>query len=302
MMWVKRICANALTEEGMRKLVNFRNGTGLRLWVAIGLFCLFTPVLDAASFMHVTNGVWSSGFTTGGTQLPQNVANTLDPHFGLIQLPVGCTGVTCTQDGTTPLNSSTFVVQGPSGVFPFVGGGWMANTSSSLWIGPRSNQTDPDSLGTTFPNVGVFASDTSPYVYRTTFDLTALGLNPLTAAIALGWQSDNYQMSAVRLCQISSASDPVCNISYTIGASGNLGHAAALTALNIQHGVNATFGSGLMALDFIVYNTTIGWGGNPSGLRVEITSATADEAGVPEPATGLLIGAALVLLGWRRRC
>lgn len=284
----------------MRIFVDFADQVRRHLWVSAGLFCLFTPTLDAASFRHVTNGIWSSGFSSGGVALPQNVQNTLDPHFSLIQLPTGCSGISCTQDGTTPLNNSTFVVNGPAPVFPF-DGSWLANTSTSAWIGPRSDQGNPTVPNSNFPNVGVFASNSSPYVYRTVFNLDALGLNPLTAAIALAWQSDNFENSQIRLCQVSTAADPVCNVSFAIAGSGNAGHNVALTSVSIQHGVNATFGSGMMALDFIVFNTEIVSGRNPSGMRVEITSATADTAGVPEPTTALLIGLGLIALGLCRR-
>jgi hypothetical protein len=57
-----------------------------------------------------------------------------------------------------------------------------------------------------------------------------------------------------------------------------------------------------MALDFIVYNPVvpIGWN-NPSGMRVQIISATADDNAIPEPATIGLIGLGLVAIGFIRR-
>jgi len=284
----------------MRMFVDLANQIRRHLWMSAGLVCLLTPTLDAASFMHVANGVWSSGFSSGGSLLPQNVQNTLDPHFSLIQLPAGCSGISCTQDGTTPFNNSTFVVNGPAPVFPF-DGSWMANTSSSAWIGPRSDQGNPTVPNSNFPNVGIFANNNSPYVYRTLFNLGALGLNPLTAAIALAWQSDNFENSQIRLCSVATATDPVCDAAFAIAGSGNAGHNVALTNVNLQHGVNATFSSGWMALDFIVYNTEITSGRNPSGMRVQITSATADTADVPEPTTALLVGVALIAIGIRRR-
>jgi hypothetical protein len=54
-----------------------------------------------------------------------------------------------------------------------------------------------------------------------------------------------------------------------------------------------------MALDFIVYNTPLDDGPNPSGLRVEILSATASDtppAPVPEPSTWVLFGAGMLIL------
>jgi hypothetical protein len=59
-----------------------------------------------------------------------------------------------------------------------------------------------------------------------------------------------------------------------------------------------------MALDFIVYNSNIGFGFNPTGMRVEILSADAEAAQnpVPEPATLGMISFALIGAGlWHRR-
>ncbi len=98
----------------------------------------------------------------------------------------------------------------------------------------------------------------------------------------------------------------MCNVSTTIGSSGNNGqNALSLTPVSIAHGVNnANFTAGLNALDFIVYNQVIPFGGNPSGLRVQMLSATADPdptPPIPEPASLLFISTGLIAVGLYHR-
>lgn len=265
---------------------------------------LLVPTVQAGSFMNVANGVWSTGVSSGGTQLPSSNFGVVDPHYRLAQIPDGCSGTNCLDDYFTAFGPETFVVMGPAGTYP-LDGTWLANNANSLWIGPRSNQTNPS-----LPFNEIYASSTSPYVYRQVFDLTALGLNPATASILLGWLSDNnsafgLSFSQIRLCSVASITDPVCSSLSTVTGSTNAGEgAASLTSVSLTNGVNGvTFSAGLMALDFVVYNQYIFSGANPSGLRVEIVSATADAADnpVPEPATMVLIGAGLIGLGALRR-
>ena len=158
------------------------------------------------------------------------------------------------------------------------------NDLNSGWIGPRANQTNPVTGGTTFPNVEIFGAPGSPYVYRMVFNLTALGLNPLTANIQLGWISDGNSGSQIRLCSIASAADPVCAAGTTITASSNTGPTDPLfSSVSIQHGFgNANFTAGLMALDFIVPHTPLAPGQlNPSGVRVKIFFASASFRPLP---------------------
>ncbi|MBS1829684.1 MAG: hypothetical protein JST93_30575 [Acidobacteria bacterium] len=276
----------------------------------IFLASLMALTVQAASFMHVSNGVWSSGFSNGGTLIATNVPASIDPHFALLYTPLGCSGASCTQDGGAPFGTNSYVVQDPGGQYPFTGT-WLNNDGSSSWIGPRSNQSNP-LVGGTAPNVEVYASSTDFYVYRMVFDFSSLGLLYNTANIQLAWLSDNNSnnggglLSHIRLCGIASASDPVCNVSTTIGSSGNNGqNALSLTPVSIAHGVNnANFTAGLNALDFIVYNQVIPFGGNPSGLRVQMLSATADPdptPPIPEPASLLFISSGLIAVGLYHR-
>jgi hypothetical protein len=286
-------------------------GAGLRLMRFVLLASLMASTVQAASFMHVNNGVWSSGFSSAGTLLATNVPATVDPHFNLLYTPLGCAGASCTQDGGAPFGGNTYVVQDPGGQYPFTGT-WLNNDSNSLWLGPRSNQMNPAVGGTTAPNVEVYASNTDFYVYRMVFDFSSLGLLFNTANIQLSWLSDNNAngngtlLSHIRLCGITSASDPVCDASTAVASSGNNGqNALSLTPVSIVHGVgNATFSAGLNALDFIVYNSVVPFGGNPSGFRVQITSANADpdpNPPIPEPASLLFISSGLIAVGLYHR-
>ncbi|MCS7026132.1 MAG: PEP-CTERM sorting domain-containing protein [Bryobacteraceae bacterium] len=259
-------------------------------------------------FVNGFPGVFSTGFSSSNTLLS---GGAVDPHYTLIKLPAGCSGVPCAEDGVNPsgplglFGPSTYVVLGPNGTYPLNGVAWVRpNDSNSQWIGPRADQTNP------VQGVNhIFSSSTDFYAYRMVFNLTAMGLVPSTANIQLAWLSDNNTngsspllMSHIRLCAINSASDPVCPASTMITGSGNAGQGSAtLTPVSIVHGVNnAFFSAGLMALDFIVYNANIPDGQlNPSGLNVDIISATAED--IPEPATVSLISFGLLGLGLAAR-
>src|SRR5262245_58384642 len=253
------------------------------------------------SFAHVANGVWSTGFNASNGLLSGNGA--VDPHYPLAKLPAGCVGtLECSEDGSlgNAFGPSSYLVLGPNGTYPLQSGVWAMNDSNSQWIGPRDNQTNPVVGGTTFPNVAVFASNTDFYAYRTVFNLTQLGLNPATANIQLQWASDDNTTgplsSHIRLCSISGPSDPFCASGTTVASSGNNGPGAPLTNVNITSG----FTAGSMALDFIVYNQVLIAPGpgvlNPSGLRVQIVSATAENI-IPEPTTLLMLALGLFGVG-----
>jgi len=276
----------------------------------IFLTSLMALTVQAASFMHVNNGVWSTGFSSGGTVLATNVPATVDPHFYLLYTPAGCSGPSCIQDGGAPFGVNSYVVQDPGGQYPFTGT-WLSNNANSSWIGPRSNQFNP-MVGGTAPNNEVFASATDFYVYRMVFNLSSLALLYNTANIQLAWLSDNNANNAataqahIRLCGITAVTDAVCNLSTAIGSSSNTGqNSLSLTNVSIAHGVNnANFSAGLNALDFIVYNQTVPFGANPSGMRVQLISANADpdpNPPIPEPASLLLISTGLMVAGLYRR-
>jgi hypothetical protein len=258
------VAASGLNPSGFRVQVNSATAEPLR-----------------PSFRSVINGVWSTGFNNANGLL---AGGAVDPHYFLISLPAGCSGLPCNEDGT-PGNSfgpSVYVVLGPNGTFP-LNGTWSPNTSTAQWIGTRADQTNPLVGGTVFPNVSVFASATDPYVYRQVFNISALGLDPTTALIRLQWQSDSPTAgggafaSHIRLCAIASASDPSCSPTRQVVNSNSQGEGTVLGRfVDIVHGIgNAQFSNGLMALDFMVFNDVSAATRNPAGMRVRIVSATA---------------------------
>ena len=274
---------------------------------------VMTASMSAATFNHVNGGVWSTGFDAGGGILSGGSA---DPHYTLIYLPQSWSGGgpcqtapngQCQVTAGDNFGPETYVVLGSG--FPIASGSWIANDANSTWIGQRPDMTNTLVGGTLGgpSGVNIFASNTDAYVYRMVFNLTALGLNPSTASIQLAWASDNRDNaggggnSHIRLCSINSAADPFCSASFTVPGSGNAGQDQPLTAVTINSSTcPGCIGSGLMAIDFVVFNSEVLNGYNPSGLRVDILSATTD-ADVPEPATLSLIGLGMVAVACVRR-
>ena len=220
----------------------------------------------------------------------------MDPHYVLLQLPPGCTPVTCPEAVGDQFGPSAYVL-GPNGTDPVNGTTWALNDANSQWLGPRA-----------LPFVDVLASDADPYVFRMVFNVSALGLDPTTTNIQLAWASDTATNSAIRLCSVTSISDAACAAGTTITGSAN-GGPLGMTSVSLVHGLNgAFFSSGLNALDFIVYNG--GSTPSPLGFRVDILSATASDVAVappppqpvPEPTSLVLLGTgALGVLVARRR-
>jgi hypothetical protein len=279
----------------------------MRKLLLLGCMLASSTTSFAASFAGVANGVWNTGVNSSNVVLS---GGAVDPNYTLIKLPAGCAtagvanGLNCSENGNlnNPFGPASYVVL--ENGFPMPP--WLANTTTSKWLGPKANQTDTQVGGTTFADVEVFASSTDFFVYRMVFNLTALNLNPATAALSLRWASDNNGIpgsnpaldSHIRMCGVSSASDPVCGTAPVAGSTSQ-GFASWTGPVNINSG----FTSGLMALDFVVYNSPlIAPNDNPSGFRVEILSATANSSDIPEPSTFALIGGALAgLVALRRR-
>lgn len=257
-----------------------------------------SPLLAAPiSFLNTVNGVWSTGVNSSGTPL----ASGADPHYILLKLPTGCSvaNANCQQDIGYQFGPQAHVVEGSDPV----GSLWASNTAGSAWIGPRGDQATAFVGGATRTTAEIFGNDTDFYTYRLAFSLSALGLDPTTASIDLTYWTDDASTfvsgndSHIRFCSIASAGDPTCSASSAVAGSVSSGATGAGTNVLINSG----FTSGLMALDFIVYNanwTTTGFD-NPSGLQVLINSATTGNvaAAVPEPGTLLLFGAGIIGLG-----
>jgi hypothetical protein len=148
--------------------------------------------------------------------------------------------------------------------YPLIGqpfnGPWAAPTATSAWIGPNATN---------------FYGVSGTYVYETSFNLT--GLNTSTAVINGQWASDNT--AAIFL-----------NGSAT-GITRNDPDNFAFSNFSIA---NTSLLAGSNTLRFVVQNGPQGAdANNPTGLRVEFLTRTADSnsTAVPEPSD--LVGTAI---------
>lgn len=203
--------ALALEDTGVYT-VTISNGSGEVTSVPVTL-----TVVDPAP------GLFSTGVGIDGSLLP---AGTVDPHFSIIVNP------------DNPESSLAYVQSGQPGA-------WLANSSTSQWIGPRQNTVAaagaPDDAGA---GPGI-------YVYRTRVDLTGFDLS--TARITGDLASDNLTVSIrVNGVEITGFSPPTASFSGYYSFLINQASAPGLIA-----GVNT--------IDFHVRNDTVGY----AGLRLD---------------------------------
>jgi hypothetical protein len=278
--------------------------------IATGL-CAVTSYGTTIDFKNVTNGVWNTGIVSNAALV---TPGEFDPHYVLIP-PASCTSgnIQCQEAANDLFGPRSYVVLGPNGTYP-VNGAWpyghdtSAGANSTQWIGPRPNQVTPIvGGGPGFNNVNPFASATEFYVYRVNFNLNMLGLTSGTYSIQLKWLSDNpnntdssqaplppQQLSHIDVCNTTGLNDAGAGTGCSTVATGNPGQTAAAFGSTVT--INGAVASGWQSLDFIVFNSVVpNQDANPTGLRVQIVSATASD--VPEPATFGLIAVALLGLG-----
>lgn len=204
--------------------------------------------------------------------LPASAA-TISGLFNTGVLDNGTTAASGSVDLHYSLFSSPDVnFPGPNAIVadPIATGYWLANSATSRWIGPAENQGYPS---------GAANHAAGDYVYRLSFNLT--GFDPATAQITGSWAADNSG-SALRL-------NGTVTANTTPGYSG-------LTTFSIASG----FIAGINTLDFVVTEFASG-GANPTGLRVDGITGTANLAAVPAPAAGWLLGTGLLGVFARRR-
>jgi uncharacterized protein (TIGR03437 family) len=194
-----------------------------------------------------TLGIYLNGSSTAFTTIAFTIGGGGSVTIALFNTGVQFPGILAA-DGSIDshyalIGSADSLFPGPNALVGIPGFNWITNAASpvSKWISPRADGGN-NSVGN--------------YTYRTTFDLT--GLNPATALITGRYAVDNSGLIKLNDNQVQPAvSDP-----------GFLNWNAFT--------INSGFVAGVNTLDFVVTNTDCGsCSSNPTGLRVEFTSASA---------------------------
>ncbi|MBL8177041.1 MAG: PEP-CTERM sorting domain-containing protein [Bryobacterales bacterium] len=256
------------------------------------LLCL-SSAATAVSFKNTASGVWSTGLDNAAVVL---AGNTVDSHYFLIK-PAGCDAVPAPSNCTGFGPNAVTVIGPPDGANPI----WTANDANSAWVGPIGDQRNVQANT-------IFNSSSDFFVYRLFVNFGALGLYGNTATVQLRWLSDNNinnvnvptEQSHIRVCAAANPTSPVCGAGTRVASSNSGAH--NVNPFNSQPAVTlgpSVFTAQQMAIDFVVFNSPVVAGANPTGLRVEILSANADP--VPEPMTLSMIALGLIGLGLYRR-
>lgn len=251
----------------------------LRLFLIFACLVLASGVASAAISFNVCGTGFSDSTCT--TQAATN-GTGVDANWKLESTPpVGdCSNTPCATPPTTPTSAPVT----EAGDFP---GTWVADSSTSDWVSPRTNETgdsDPDSA-------------TTPYVYTETFTIPAT-INPATVVITGLWWVDNYGSILVNGNAVTTGTDGAIGSGVT-GAFGGAGTDFTLDGSGTGSENAPSLHVGSNTLTFDVFNNSSGQP-DVTGLNVEITSATG-QAATPEPATLGLIGVGLVALGFARK-
>ncbi len=178
---------------------------------------------------------------------------------------------------TDPSNNVTtpFVTEGSPSTFPFTA--WDPDDLPVYgWISPEAAY---DTTSASVDAAGL-------WVFSTTFDLT--GFDPTSAVITFKAAVDNSLPNSV-----------VLN-GHTVAIAGLSAVSTSLSSSTFTINVPADFVAGVNTLSFDVTNAS-GNKGNPVGLLVDFTSATANVA-TPEPGSAMLLMSGFAgMLVWARR-
>ncbi|MCA9259999.1 MAG: hypothetical protein KDA61_12395 [Planctomycetales bacterium] len=198
-----------------------------------------SPALDAGTGSVIAGLLFNTGVDQLGIALSDGVD---DPHYALLTQPGG---------------GSLFDQTTPADGFPIPP--WLANDSSSRWIGPLANDAE---------------GPPGDYLYRTTFDLSSLEFSEWSFEIIGVWASDNAGVDIL----INGVSTGQTNQQFIEYSSFT---------------VAAGFVPGLNTLDFVVNNASDT--PNPTGLRVHdvrlVVTPTTDQRGLARNVNGVDIGA-----------